>query len=178
MQHYKILLDSPSDAPALGFEATAAALKDIIEGSKPQFVVGIFGSWGSGKTTLMRAIERHLDPKKTIAIQFSAWRYEKESSLVVPLLDIVREGLIRWAGQDALLQKKALATASTIGNAIYSLLAGLSFKIGLPNALELSYKANESLAQARDFAEKEKAARVPRSFYHAAFRALGDSFKE
>jgi hypothetical protein len=140
-------------------------------------VVGVFGTWGSGKTTLMRAIERKLSAK-SIALQFSAWRYEKEPSLIVPLLDVVREGLLRWAGESQPLQQKALATASTIGNAIYSLLAGLSFKVGLPNALELSYKANESLAQARDYAEKEKAARVPRSFYHAAFRALGDAFKE
>jgi energy-coupling factor transporter ATP-binding protein EcfA2 len=178
MNDFKIILDSPSEKPALGFDQTALALKEIIEGSKPQFVVGIFGSWGSGKTTLMRTIERELSPAKTISLQFSAWRYEKEPNLIIPLLDVVREGLIRWSEQNSAFQQKALATASTIGNAIYSLLAGLSFKVGLPNALEISYKANESLAQARDFAEKEKAARVPRSFYHAAFRALGDSFKE
>jgi len=178
MTNFKIILDSPSETPALGFNESAAALKEIIEGSKPQFVVGIFGTWGSGKTTLMRAIERQLDPSKTIALQFSAWRYEKEPNLIVLLLDVVREGLIKWAEQNKALQQKALTTASTIGHAIYSLLAGLSFKVGLPNALEMSYKANESLAQARDFAEKEKAARVPRSFYHAAFKALGDSFKE
>jgi len=178
MSAFKIILDSPSETPALGFDQTAIALKEIIEGSKPQFVVGIFGTWGSGKTTLMRAIERQLDRNQAIPLQFSAWRYEKEPNLIIPLLDVVREGLIRWSDQNAAHQPKALATASTIGNAIYSLLAGLSFKVGLPNALEISYNANESLAQARNFAEKEKAARVPRSFYHAAFRALGDSFRE
>jgi len=178
MTNFKIILDSPSDSPALGFSETASALKQIIEGSKPQFVVGIFGPWGSGKTTLMRAIESKLDLTKSIALQFSAWRYEREPNLVIPLLDIVREGLITWADKNTALRQNALATASTIGKAIYSLLAGLSFKVGLPDALEISYKANEALAQARDFAEKEKAARVPRSFYHAAFRALSDSFKD
>ena len=178
MKEYKIILDSPSERPSLGFDQTAVALKDVIEGSTPQFVIGIFGTWGSGKTTLMRAIERKLNSSKSIALQFSAWRYEKEPNLIIPLLDIVREGLIKWADQNKELQQKALATASVVGKAVYSLLAGLSLKIGLPNALELSYKANESLAQARDFVEKEKEARVPRSFYHAAFRALGESFKE
>ena len=113
-----------------------------------------------------------------VTIRFSAWRYEKEPNLVIPLLDVVRERLLQWAEQNQPLQESALKTASTIGTAIYSLLAGLSFKVGLPNALEVSYKANESLSQARDFAEREKAARVPRSFYHAAFSALGDSFRE
>jgi hypothetical protein len=178
LNDFKIILDSPADKPALGFDRTALALKEIIEVSKPQFVVGIFGTWGSGKTTLMREIERRLDPAKAITIQFSAWRYEKEPNLVIPLLDVVRERLLQWAEQNQPLRESALKTASTIGSAIYSLLAGLSFKVGLPNALEISYKANESLSQARDFAEREKAARVPRSFYHAAFSALGDSFRE
>ena len=56
MNDFKIILDSPADRPALGFERTALAIKEIIEVSKPQFVVGIFGTWGSGKTTLMREI--------------------------------------------------------------------------------------------------------------------------
>jgi hypothetical protein len=178
LNEYKIILDLPSESPSLGFRQTALALKDVIEGSKPQFVVGIFGTWGSGKTTLMRAIERELSPVKSIALQFSAWRYEKEPNLIIPLLDIVREGLLKWADQNKGLQQKALATASVVGKAVYSLLAGPSLKIGLPNALEISYEANESLARARDFSEKEKEARIPRSFYHAAFRALAESFKE
>jgi hypothetical protein len=85
---------------------------------------------------------------------------------------------MKWADQNKGLQQKALATASVVGKAVYSLLAGLNLKIGVPNALEISYKANESLAQARDFVEKEKEARVPRCSYHAAFRALAESFKE
>jgi predicted KAP-like P-loop ATPase len=177
LNDYKIILDSPSECPSLGFRETALALKEVIEGSTPNFVIGIFGTWGSGKTTLMRAIEKELNPAKSIALQFSAWRYEKESNLIIPLLDIVREGLTKWADQNKGLRQKALATASVVGKAIYSLLAGLSLKVGLPNALEISYKANESLAQARDFARKEKEARVPRSFYHAAFRALAESFE-
>src|SRR6516162_5420054 len=115
MSDFKIILDSPSDQPALGFDQTALALKEIIEASKPQFVVGIFGSWGSGKTTLMRAIERKLNSSKSLTLQFSAWRYEKEPNLIIPLLDVVREGLILWAEQNKPAQQKALTTASTIG---------------------------------------------------------------
>ena len=175
---YKIILDSPSERPALGFGETARALKEIIENSKPQFVAGIFGKWGSGKTTLMREIRRQLDKSKSIPLEFSAWRYEKEPNLIVPLLDIVRMGLIDWADENRALRQNAVATASVVGKAIYALLAGLSFKIGVPGALELSYKANEALAKAEAFDEKDTEARVPRSFYHSAFRALADAFKD
>jgi predicted KAP-like P-loop ATPase len=62
--------------------------------SSPQFAIGIFGGWGSGKTTLMRAIEDKLDSSRAVSVQFSAWRYEKEEHLIVPLLDTIREALV------------------------------------------------------------------------------------
>lgn len=179
---YKILLDLPPTKvePALGFKDYANALKGIIEESAPRFAVGIFGSWGSGKTTLMRTIEAQLDKTRTICVQFSAWRYEKEPHLIVPLLDSVREALVVWGDRQAENKAKnqAIRTASTVGKAVYSLLAGLSFKIGLPNAIEVSFKANEALSEGRRQAEEERAARVPRSFYHATFRALSECFSQ
>lgn len=178
LSDYKIILDFPSDNPALGFNDAAIALKEIIEGSRPQFVIGIFGTWGSGKTTLMRAIEKNLDRSKTIAVQFSAWRYEREPHLIVPLLDTVREALMSWAEQNRAFKDEALKAASTVGKAMYSLLAGLSFKLGIPNAVEMSFKANEALEQAGKFDDADKEATVSRSFYHATFRALHDSFRE
>lgn len=178
LSDYKIILDFPSENPALGFDDAAVALKDIIEGSRPQFAIGIFGTWGSGKTTLMRAIEKHLDTSKCIAVQFSAWRYEREPHLIVPLLDTVRESLVLWAEQNKAFKDKAIKAASTVGKAMYSLLSGLSLKLGIPNAVEVSFKANEALERAEKFDQSEKDARVSRSFYHATFRALRDSFSE
>jgi hypothetical protein len=57
---FKVLLDEPAASPVLGFDDYARAFADIIVASKPQFAIGIFGSWGSGKTTLMRALESEL----------------------------------------------------------------------------------------------------------------------
>src|SRR5688572_10323180 len=94
---YKILLDIPLDRDlALGFDELADAFASVIETSPPQFAVGLFGGWGSGKTTLMRAIDTKLNTKQCAAVWFSAWRYEKEQHLIVPLLDVVREGLVNW----------------------------------------------------------------------------------
>jgi KAP family P-loop domain len=176
LDKYKIILDSPSVRPALGFDQAATALKEIIEGSRPQFAVGIFGTWGSGKTTLMNAIERKLDPTKTIAVSFSAWRYEREPHLIVPLLDTVREALMNWARDNEPFKAQALKTASTVGKALAAVLAGLSFEIGVPNAAKMSFKANEALAQAEKFDDQDKDATTSRSFYHATFKALHNTF--
>jgi hypothetical protein len=68
----RILIDSPSVHPSLGFGATASALARIIIDSPPRFAVGIFGDWGSGKTTLMEEIRRWL-LRRTKSTRSACW---------------------------------------------------------------------------------------------------------
>ena len=82
---FQIILDVPAKSPELNFGQFGNAFRDIIEGSEPRFSIGIFGGWGAGKTTLMTAIRDRLDPAKCVAVDFSAWRYEKEEHLIIPL---------------------------------------------------------------------------------------------
>jgi hypothetical protein len=180
-ENFKILLDTPAEGHlALGFNDLAKALADVIQGSDPRFAVGLFGGWGSGKTTLMHAIEACLDRNRCIPVRFSAWRYEKEEHLIVPLLDVVREGLVIWADQRKSRAKRlsqtALEVADTVGKSIYSLVAGFSLKAGVPNGAEISFDANKALSKGEQLAKEAEAARVPRSFYHASFGALSEAF--
>lgn len=59
-RRFKVLLDEPAPEPGLSFDDYAQAFADIIRESTPQFAIGIFGAWGSGKTTLMHAIKSAL----------------------------------------------------------------------------------------------------------------------
>jgi hypothetical protein len=119
-----------------------------------------------------------LDPTKTIAVEFSAWRYEKEQHLIVPLLDTIRERLVKWSEDNEQFKEQAVRTAATVGKAIYSLLAGMSLKVGIPKALEISFDANKALERADAFDKSKKEAETPRSFYHATFKALSQAFAE
>jgi predicted KAP-like P-loop ATPase len=95
---YRILLDEPASLPGLGFPAYADAFADIIATSQPRFAIGIFGGWGSGKTTLMRAIEARLNERQDIVtIWFNAWRFEHEGNMIVPLIDVLRDELSKLA---------------------------------------------------------------------------------
>ncbi|MGZ6563891.1 MAG: KAP family P-loop NTPase fold protein [Solirubrobacteraceae bacterium] len=183
-----LLLDLPSEHPELGFPETARALGDIVATSSPRFAVGIFGRWGSGKSTLMQAIARRVhesDPaqERVIPVEFNAWRYEREEHLIIPLLDTLREALSEWAGRQGGDEAgEARQVASTIGRAIRSIVAGLSVSIGVPGAIDLSWEANKTLEEARTPAipfykralrpDQDDEAAVPHSFYHASFRAL------
>jgi hypothetical protein len=80
----KIVTDEPSLDGVLDFNKYSQRLADIIVNSTPRFCVGIFGEWGTGKTTLMKMIERNLQNHDDIlVVWFDAWKYEKEKHLAV-----------------------------------------------------------------------------------------------
>lgn len=69
--------DKPNKEPSLNFELYAKELGEIAvkatTGNEGAFTVGIFGSWGSGKTTLMRCIERKFEnPTEHFGVEFEA----------------------------------------------------------------------------------------------------------
>lgn len=170
-----ILQDLPAEHAALGYDQYAEVLARLIRQSRPRLAVGIFGGWGSGKTTLMNAIARKLLGDKAIIVEFSAWRYEREPNLIVPLLDTIREALVAWTELHPQNRPLADATVRTLGRAVKALLAGVAFKAGLPNAFEVSYDASRTIDtwdQAGLDADETR-----RSLYHACFTALTDAFR-
>ncbi|MEG3876402.1 P-loop NTPase fold protein [Microcoleus sp. herbarium7] len=107
--------DRPNEEPSLNFELYAKELGKIAvkatTGNEGAFTVGIFGSWGSGKTTLMRCIERKLknfiteftpeefefhlhnfDATKFKTIWFNPWKYDDTHGIRNALIQtILRE---------------------------------------------------------------------------------------
>ncbi len=182
-ENHRLLIDTPSKSPALGYNGYASAFADIIHKSSPQFSVGIFGGWGSGKTTLMQAIQEKLDYNQVIPVEFSAWRYEKEDHLIVPLLETVKEALLKWSKNQNKIEisEKAKSAGRTIGKVITSFLAGLSIKFGVPEAFELSYDASKALSKAKEEGQDEQSnskTRSLNSLYFTCFTALKDAFDE
>jgi exonuclease VII small subunit len=169
---FTILLDDPALKPKLGFDVYANALAQIVALSPPQFAVGIFGDWGSGKTTLMRAIEERIAAQRDtmLPVRFNAWRYEREEHLIVPLLDHLREALLEWRNDrrgDQGARKRAGQAASKFGRASRALARGLTFKAGVPG-LEATLALDKVVP-----APGPRAG--PASFYHAAFRDMRDA---
>jgi KAP family P-loop domain len=171
----RILLDSPTGQPALGFGNIARALARIIQQSEPRFAIGIFGGWGSGKTTLMKAIRESLTSDSTVIVDFNAWRFEREPQLLVPLLDTVRAALIRWSEPKELpTRQRVRAVATRIGRVVRALASGLSAEVGLPGAATVSYDVSVALDALSPPGEPESA----QSLYVAAFQELQRAFEE
>ncbi len=81
----KILTDEVEKEPILGFKPYAECLVDIIRDTSPRFSIGIYGEWGTGKTTLMELIENKLnrENKGILTVWFNAWRYEREEHYAI-----------------------------------------------------------------------------------------------
>lgn len=177
---FRIILDIPAAEPQLSFQEYGQAFKDIIEGSEPRFSIGLFGGWGTGKTTLMDRIRRELDPDRCVSVEFSAWRYEKEEHLIVPLLDTIRDALNEWSKRRSAgrIREAARKTARTIGGVTEAILRGFSVKAGIPKLLDVSFDANKALTAAETLDGEEAKRSAPRSFYFASFKSLKSAFAE
>ena len=83
--------DRVGDSDQLGFEPYVLALADLITSphSRPPLTIGIFGSWGIGKSFLLKAIETEIgerrkaedlrghqgSPPRVHVVSFNAWEY-------------------------------------------------------------------------------------------------------
>ena len=171
----QILLDSPTASPTLGFDRIGRAFATIIGESQAQFAVGIFGGWGSGKTTLMKAIRAALPADSVVSVDFNAWRFEREPQLLIPLLDTIRAALVRWSEpHDLPTRQKVRSIATRVGRVVRALATGLSAEVGLPGAVTVSYDVGTALDALSPAAEPD----IAQSLYVAAFAELNRVFDE
>ena len=84
---------TPEDHDGLGFGEYSKVLGEAAYHTPGPFTIGIYGEWGTGKTSLMHMVENYLSGKEdVITVWFNAWRFEAEEHPIVPLIgSIVRE---------------------------------------------------------------------------------------
>jgi KAP family P-loop domain len=90
--------DQPATQDELGFapfaDALAAIPQEVALADTP-LTIGIYGPWGSGKTSMMRMILDRLAHTACTTIWFDAWRYAQHEALWRALLLSLVESL-RW----------------------------------------------------------------------------------
>ncbi|NTV45061.1 MAG: hypothetical protein HGB11_00700 [Chlorobiales bacterium] len=74
------LLDGEKDL--LGTGVYVATLSDLIETTRTPFTIGLLGSWGSGKSSIVRTVKEKFEKDEQKRVRFfiyDAWKYSKDS---------------------------------------------------------------------------------------------------
>ena len=81
---YPLFLDEPTDVDLLSFDAVAGTVVDaLLDPRLDPIALGLSGSWGSGKTSVLRIIAKQLKPKQgepvsRLVIETDPWRYDPQ----------------------------------------------------------------------------------------------------
>jgi len=157
----------------LGFENYVEVLAEICtQDSLAPLTLGIFGPWGSGKTSLMTMLQKELDAqaasKSAKTVWFNAWRYEgrdeAQSALIHAIISKLEEDKsLAQDVLDTLKQLKSSANVLKLAKVITKTALTLSPDIeGFFGAFE---KQNETVADTierfdRQFAEVLRSAKI------------------
>lgn len=137
-------IEIPSDEPItkeeedfLNREPFVRQVSNLIDANiKPPYSIGIYGDWGSGKTSIMKLIEEKISKlKRYEVIWFDAWEYENETNLVYPLVHLIKKEIPKNE------LKGILLTVEKLSNVLVK--AGLEFITNLATAGILNIKKLE-----------------------------------
>lgn len=78
--------DEPTDRDSLGRDQYAQAFAHLTELCDTPLVIGLYGSWGMGKTSLMRLIQAKLDPSKSRTVWFDPWLHQFDETPAISLM--------------------------------------------------------------------------------------------
>lgn len=114
---YRLTTDAWEQIPRFGFDSLADAIAKVILDSKPQLTLAIYGDWGVGKTTLLRAVDERVSESCAVA-WFDMWEHQNQEHVIAHLLDSISSALPRDSqAARGLRQLSRLALASASVNA-------------------------------------------------------------
>ena len=76
--------DRPTDHDVLGFSDFRPGLVEIITEGETPLTIGVFGRWGTGKTSLLKMLRRDVERKRGPRLRtvwFTAWKYDRHEAL-------------------------------------------------------------------------------------------------
>ncbi|MCD6198666.1 MAG: SUMF1/EgtB/PvdO family nonheme iron enzyme [Deltaproteobacteria bacterium] len=154
----------------LGFDKYIDVLSSIIRDQdfKTPFCIGIFGKWGSGKTSFMHLLQSRISQDQAvpyvIPVWFNPWRYEKEKHLIIPFLKTIEREIGKYIedqkGLGKKLTEKLKGAATKIGDAACAFAYGMQAdcKLGLAkitfDAAKMTVREEELARQRIEEAQK------------------------
>ena len=124
--------DSESDQDFLNFTEVADQIVALTQnaGMLP-ISIGVFGTWGTGKSTVLRLVEKRLPDGKHAVVKFDAWLYQGFDDARAALMEVVSGRLLELSKDDKTLLQKANDLAGRVN---YFRALGLAADFGVSMA--------------------------------------------
>lgn len=122
----KIHNDEATDKDKLKRDKFARALARIAETSETPLVIGLYGTWGMGKTSLMKLIEKEINKDIAVSIWFDAWKHQFDENPAVALLHTII-GELNLENKEE-IKKILMIVTSAFGSMLLKATTNLKFK--------------------------------------------------
>jgi ribosomal protein L7/L12 len=154
--------DEPSSIDGLDRSNMAKAIHNVITQCDTPLVIGLYGTWGIGKTSLMKLVELELERSgEVVTVWFDAWQHQFDENPAVALLHTMVDDL--RLGEEG--RRLLFAIASALGEIALKRTAGVSTK----DLQQLQEQYEE-----QRFAIREKQIRLRKYFEELLQRASGN----
>jgi Cdc6-like AAA superfamily ATPase len=111
--------DEPTTVDRLDRKQYAEELAHLAQETQPPLVIGVFGEWGSGKTSLLQQVREQLESDQTSAVAwFEPWKHQYDQNPVLPLLHAVVRDLDLESRED--IRRTLLVISEALGSMVLS----------------------------------------------------------
>lgn len=92
----QLLPDRPLDRTTnksidFAYDDLAKSIVQLISVSPKPFTIGLFGKWGTGKSTIIESLKHSLDKRSYVFIKFDVWKYESDALRRSFLIDLAEQ---------------------------------------------------------------------------------------
>ncbi len=159
-----ILSDDYADKDLIGHVDYCDGLVEMIRSvdSRGSFTIGIYGQWGTGKTSILQQVKKNLDDpiqnsqQPVLTVWFNPWQFTSEEHLIIPFFHTLIASLsTRLEESNAhKISNKLSAFLKKIAHVPLALVYGLEGELKIPFLLKTKF----SPAKSMDYQQEKEAA--------------------